>query len=504
MLPFRKISIKRKLTLITIATSAATLLLAGVTFLIYDLVTSPRTVAQRLSSLAVVVGSNTAAALAFNSRDVAEEVLAALRATPSIVWAYVYRKDGSVLASYRRDGLLATPPHCPREFEDFRRVGRYVELCRPITLRGEMLGVINLRSDLSEASARRWDYAQFILGAGLLCLLAACVISLGLQRIVSRPILDLAQVARTVSREQNYSIRARSKNRDEIGSLVDGFNELLGQIQKRDAELQQAQAELEKRVAQLQVEVAERQRTEETLTNKNLALQRSNAELEQFAYVASHDLQEPLRMITGYTQLLVKRYQGKLDLNADEYINFAVDGAKRMQGLINDLLTYSRVGTRGKAFALADCEIILRNALASLEVAIQESGATVTHDPLPTVLGDEGQLGQLFQNLISNAIKYRDNKSPEIHVSSKREGKAWLFSVKDNGIGIDPRYAERIFVIFQRLHTRDEYPGTGIGLALCKKIIERHGGSIWVESAPGEGATFYFTIPTTENERKSA
>jgi len=224
-------------------------------------------------------------------------------------------------------------------------------------------------------------------------------------------------------------------------------------------------------------------------------LTRSNTELEQFAYVASHDLQEPLRMITGYLGLLAKRYKGKLDQDADDFIGFAADGAKRLKVLIADLLTYSRVGTRGKEFAPTDCGAVVAGTLRLLQIAIEESAATVTHDPLPTLMGDETQLLQLFQNLIGNAIKYRDSKPPLVHVSCKQEGGNWLFSVRDNGIGIDPKYAERIFVIFQRLHGRDKYAGTGIGLAVCKKIVERHGGKIWVESEPGKGATFYFTIP---------
>ncbi len=224
-------------------------------------------------------------------------------------------------------------------------------------------------------------------------------------------------------------------------------------------------------------------------------LNRSNQELEQFAYVASHDLQEPLRMITGYTQLLSKRYKGKLDQSADEFMGFVVDGAKRMQVLINDLLTYSRVGTRGKEVAPTDCALVLDKTLEGLRVAIQESGAVVTAEPLPVVMGDETQLGQLFQNLIGNAIKYRDHEPPAIHVSCQRENEVWRFAVADNGIGIDPQHAERIFQVFQRLHTREEYSGTGIGLAVCKKIVERHGGKIWVESQGVKGATFYFTLP---------
>ena len=223
-------------------------------------------------------------------------------------------------------------------------------------------------------------------------------------------------------------------------------------------------------------------------------LARSNKELEQFAYVASHDLQEPLRMITGYTNLLSKRYKGKLDDDADEFIGYAVDGANRLRVLINDLLIYSRVGTQGKEFAPTDCELILGQTLVGLQVVIQESAARVTHDSLPTVMADDVQLGQLFQNLIGNALKYRNGNAPAVHIGCQRRDNDWLLSIRDNGIGIDPRFAEKIFVIFQRLHNREQYPGTGIGLAVCKRIVERHGGKIWVESTPGKGSTFYFTL----------
>jgi PAS domain S-box-containing protein len=229
-------------------------------------------------------------------------------------------------------------------------------------------------------------------------------------------------------------------------------------------------------------------------------LDRSNKELEQFAYVASHDLQEPLRMVSSYTQLLSKRYKGRLDADADEFISYAVDGANRMQGLINDLLAYSRVGTLGKVFKPTDCAAIFKQTLVNLRGAIEQSGAVVDSDMLPTVMADQMQIGQLLQNLVGNAIKYNKAESPRVHVSAEREGNDWLISVHDNGIGVDSQYADRIFVVFQRLHTREEFPGTGIGLAICKKIVERHGGHIGVKSQAGSGSTFYFTLPAGNHE----
>lgn len=222
----------------------------------------------------------------------------------------------------------------------------------------------------------------------------------------------------------------------------------------------------------------------------------ANQELEHFAYVASHDLQEPLRAVSSFAQLLARRYQGKLDPDADEYIGFVVEGAKRMQMLITNLLALSRIGTRGQPFAPVDVEAVLQAAKENLAAAIEESEAVITHDPLPTVMGDQTQLTQLFQNLFGNAIKFRRlEETPRIHVSAAWRDGGWRLFVRDNGIGIDPQFFERIFVIFQRLHGREEYPGTGIGLALCKKIVERHRGRLWVESEPGNGSTFHFNIP---------
>ena len=253
-------------------------------------------------------------------------------------------------------------------------------------------------------------------------------------------------------------------------------------------------------------DVTERKHAEAELRRAHDELARSNAELEQFAYVASHDLQEPLRMVSSYTQLLVRRYGDKLDDDAKEFMAFIVDGAGRMKQLIEDLLAYSRVGRHGKALRAIPVESALRRALTNVRAAVEEAGATVTYDGLPTVQADEVQLAQLFQNLIGNALKFRSASVPRISVTCRESEAEWQFAVADNGIGIEPAYFERIFMVFQRLHNKGEYPGTGIGLAICKKVVERHGGRIWVTSGdggplqPGQGTTFHFTLPKQKEE----
>ena len=247
-------------------------------------------------------------------------------------------------------------------------------------------------------------------------------------------------------------------------------------------------------VSSISYDITDRKRAEAQLLARTEELTRSNAELEQFAYVASHDLQEPLRMVASYLQLIEQRYKGKLDADADDFIHFAVDGAVRMKQLINDLLLFSRAGRDGKS-ASVDLAKVVEQVLEVLKLAIDDAHATVTYDPMPSVIGAESRLGEVIQNLVGNALKFRGKLAPAVHIGCERHGEQWMFSVRDNGIGMSPEFHDRIFVMFQRLHGRTEFTGTGIGLAVCKRVIEHHGGRIWVESTPGQGSTFFFTLP---------
>jgi light-regulated signal transduction histidine kinase (bacteriophytochrome) len=244
-------------------------------------------------------------------------------------------------------------------------------------------------------------------------------------------------------------------------------------------------------------DLSEREALVNALAGRAAELARSNRDLEQFAYVASHDLQEPLRMVGSYTQLLKQRYGSRLDSDANEFMDFAQQGAARMRNLIDDLLAFSRIGTQGRPFAPISMEEVLATSELNLRATIESSGAIIAHGPLPTISGDGGQLAQVLQNLLGNAIKFHGPGPAHIQVEARRDGPEWTFSVHDDGIGIRPEYQDRIFTIFQRLHTREEYPGSGIGLSVCKKVVERHDGRIWVEShgVPGEGSTFFFTLP---------
>jgi len=310
----------------------------------------------------------------------------------------------------------------------------------------------------------------------------AVVMGTGISASVARRLARMRQGFLAVA-SGDLQHRIATDHTDEIGDLARTFDSMASRLQEtlvsRD---------------NLAAEVAERRRAEARLEEARQDLERSNRDLEQFAYAASHDLQEPLRKIRSFTELLARRYKGQLDERADKYVDYIVDGATRMQRLIMDLLTYSRVGRGELETEPTDANRVLSETLDDLEQAIEESGAKIEVAPLPTLPANPRQIKLVFQNLLANAIKFR-REAPVIAVAAEQRGGEWVFSVRDNGIGMKPEYFDRIFQVFQRLHSRDEYPGTGIGLAVCKKIVERHGGRIWVESQPGQGSCFFFSIP---------
>ena len=361
----------------------------------------------------------------------------------------------------------------------------------------------DLNHDQSLFLSKKIDQAT-VLVVGVIAVLLL-LISFQVLRAFSVPIKVLHEAFARVG-SGDLHCRIHSSAPDELGILARDFDRMAQRLEGNDHSLHRLNLELEERVAErtrqlsssnaeLQLSIAKLRQAEEAQNKYALSLERSNKELEYFAYVASHDLQEPLRKIGSFTELFARKYKDQLDDKAGTYIGYIVDGAQRMQILINDLLSFSRVTTKGREFAAVDCNRLLARVRQDLDLAIQESGAQIKVQELPTVQGDELQLGQVFQNLIANAIKYREpNQTPEIAVEAATGGGEWIFSVRDNGIGIEAQHFARIFQLFQRLHTREEYSGTGIGLALCQKIVERHEGRIWLESTPGQGSTFFFTI----------
>lgn len=629
MRPFRDVSIRAKLILLMTGLVSFVVLLVCAAFVANSVRTARSLLIDRHSALADALAADSPLALTFPDRDLAAEILSSVDLAPAVEFACLIDEDKNVFVSYpedRRgeegsDGEVA-PPDIKSNGAYFNENGK-LEVYRQVLQTREPVGTVYLRVDMGAVDdvLRRDIATAAVVLAGSLA--GVVLLTTLLQRIISKPILGLADAAKSVSIDHDYSIRVAKLGDDELGTLSDGFNSMLTEIQKRDDELEQHRSNLESLVEErtarlkreqyllnalvdnipdpvffkdcegrfirvnqamaedagfdapsqlvgktdadiwaggLPAETAEDERkileTGEPLINKEEmpvtdggpdrwvlvtkmplrdetgkvtgifgiarditerkqqelekerqtralaqakeALERSNADLQQFAYVASHDLQEPLRAVAGYCQLLESKLGDSADEEVRTFLGHATDGAKRMQSLINSLLSYARVETRGKAFEPVDANEALKTALANLQITIEEGSAEVTSADLPVVHGDRDQLVRLFQNLVGNAIKFRDEAAPQIQIEVDAIPEGWLFSVRDNGIGLEQQYADKVFVIFQRLHTRTQYPGTGLGLAITKRIVERHGGRIWVESKLGEGSTFMFTLPRME------
>lgn len=415
--------------------------------------------------------------------DFERDALVALRDNPNTAFVRFENHEGRPVVRYAvADRMRAQCVSCHNTHDLSPRKDWKV---------GDVRGVLEIIRPISPAAAKaREDLRDAFTALGIIATLGFAVVALVSmkQRRDADELRKSALALDQANRELSTEIAEREQAQQALRAAHDQLEQ---RVAERTGELQTSNEHLEQ-------EVAERKRAETILAHRSTELARSNTELEQMAYVASHDLQEPLRMVSSYLQLLEKRYATKMDADAHEFIGYAVDGAKHMQALINDLLAYSRVGTKVKPLKPVDFGAVVKTATGNLRLAIEESGAQVTCGPLPTLPGDTTLLVQLFQNLIGNAIKFRGPEPPRIHIEAEPQEAFWRFSVQDNGIGIAPEYFERIFALFQRLHSRREIPGTGMGLTICKRIVERHGGRIWVESAPEKGSIFRFTIAEDE------
>ncbi len=485
----RNLPIRQKLMLIALVTTGGALLLAGAALIYFDRVRFEGDMKSDLVTLADIVAGNSTAALTFGDRATAAEVLQALRPQETIVAAAFYDMDGRLFARYDRQGGGNLPPRPGPDGAEFEAGG--LRVFRPVHLEGQRIGTVYLRSNLDELADRFKAQAATVGTVFLASGLMALLLSSGLQRLISRPILDLAGTARAVSERQDYSIRAHKRSADELGQLVDAFNQMLGQIQERDSELLGAKEDLEERV---------RDRTRE-LERRNEELYQSNKELDDFAYIASHDLKEPLRGIHNFSSFLIEDYADKLDDEGRSKLDTLMRLTRRMETLIDSLLQFSRLGRVDLAMDQVDLNETVAEVLESLSITLQETGTQVRIPrKLPTVRADRARVGEIFYNLVVNAVKYNEKPERWIEIGVLEEGdregeQPPVFYVRDNGIGIAEKHHESVFRIFKRLHGRDKFGGgTGAGLTIAKKIVERHHGRIWLESSAGEGTTFYFTL----------
>lgn len=619
---FKNISIKHKLIIIQFLTAFIAVLICATFFLYVEIKLYKASEIQNKEDIAEIIGTNSIAALIFNDNGSATNMLSLLKDNSSILNVALLDKSGKEFARYTKAGeeIFLFPVtdlkgygYASQKFLERKFLVRY-----PIFQGQEHIGTLLLRVQLNEFGTILTNFSKTAALILIISTFSALLISNFLQRIITNRLFSLVAKTKDVAETGNYAIRVDVAQKDEIGVLEIGFNNLLEQIGKTQKELKEINLNLDERVKQRTAEltsvqtslknseekyrkiveevgdvvytsdykgyftyinpvskrltgytesemigkhftelidpewkakvvkyykeqfdnkinetlysfpiitksgekkwveqtviqlragdritghqavvrdVTERIKIEKEIEKKSEELAASNLELEQFAYVASHDLQEPLRTIANFVGLLDKKYSGKTDQDAQQYFTFVTNATSKMQNLIKDLLEYSRVG-RNMKFDQVNCNDVLTGVIAGIDVSIKESNAKITFSKLPVLKGNEIELGRLFQNLINNAIKFRKKNSiPEISITVQEKEKEYLFAIKDNGIGIDEKHINKLFVIFQRLHTDAEYPGTGIGLATCKKIVALHGGKIWVESKLGEGSTFYFTLP---------
>ena len=492
-------SIRYKLIMVVLAATISALLVTGTAMVIYDLRTYQQSWVTDLNAQAEILGRSSAPALAFNDPKSAREYLALLKARPEISAAAIYNAKGKLFASYDREGNASAGIPALPEFEGPRVSGNAIVFYKRIVENNEILGTVYLRGDYR--LLRRLADHLGILGAVLaLSLLVAFLMSTWLQTAVTKPIMEISEIARQVMEKRDFSLRVRKTTEDEIGYLVDAINDMLAEVGRRQEALEASNVTLGR-------EMTERARVEDQLRELNIELERrvdartaqleaANKELESFSYSVSHDLRAPVRAIIGFSRMLTEEHIRQLDAEAQRLLGIVQSEAHRMGALIDDLLAFSRMGRQAMQMYEVDMTQLARTTYEGLVAHHPTNNVQFQLGVLPRARGDRSLLGQVWANLLANALKFSSKEpNPRIEVSAISDETEHVYFVRDNGVGFDPRYQSKLYGVFQRLHDAGDFPGTGVGLALVQRIVTRHGGRVWADSKPNEGATFYFTLP---------
>lgn len=502
-------SIRTRLLLVVMATTMTALAIAATAMILYDIHTYRLALTGDLATQADIIGQSSAPALLFGDRAAARSTLASLKAKRNVVAGALYTARGGLFALYTRAGVGAADLSALPEVEGVSIRGNEVVLVRRIVQDDEVLGSIYLRGDYEFGQHLR-SYAAIMVGVLAVSMVAGLLMWLWLQSTVTAPILAMREIAQKVVEKRDFSLRAQKTTNDEIGYLADAFNGMLAEIDQRTAALEQSNARLAAQIREREQAEQARLRAEEELRRLNLELEQrvaartkelaaANKELESFSYSVSHDLRAPVRAIAGFSKLLAEQHEAQLDAEARRKLGIVRGEAARMGALIDDLLAFSRLGRQPLQTKSVDMEELVRMNIDTLNAGHAGTPPQVRIGKLPPALGDRSVLAQVWANLLANAYKFSAKKErPAVEVNAISDEREHVYFVRDNGVGFDPRYVEKLFGVFQRLHDPTEFPGTGVGLALVQRIVARHGGRVWAQGQPNEGATFYFSLPRKE------